>query len=87
MNGVPGFPFSIAYPAGVVSGLDAYNYQVGFVGKQIPNAALMVREGLRSSDRAPIYFDSDDLRGAGISRLHTERCYKIVIKKPNGNEA
>ncbi|MES2475540.1 MAG: hypothetical protein V4640_07150 [Verrucomicrobiota bacterium] len=39
----PGFPFSVHLPDGKVR---AYNYQMGFVGRQIPNAYLLFREGI-----------------------------------------
>jgi hypothetical protein len=40
----PGFPFSIKLPEGTVR---AYNYESGFIGRQIPNAYYLLREGLK----------------------------------------
>lgn len=39
----PGFPFSVSLPGGDVR---AYNYQMGFVGRQIPNAFFLIHEGI-----------------------------------------
>lgn len=39
----PGFPFSVLLPGGEVR---AYNYQMGFVGRQLPNAYFLLREGI-----------------------------------------
>lgn len=39
----PGFPFSVYLPSGDVR---AYNYQMGFVGRQIPNAFFLIHEGI-----------------------------------------
>jgi hypothetical protein len=39
----PGFPFSVLLPDGQVR---AYNYQSGFIGRQIPNAFFLIHEGL-----------------------------------------
>lgn len=42
----PGFPFSVYLPGGDVR---AYNYQMGFVGRQIPNAFFLIHEGIAHS--------------------------------------
>lgn len=39
----PGFPFSVFLPEGKVRG---YNYQMGFVGRQLPNAFFLIHEGI-----------------------------------------
>lgn len=39
----PGFPFSVLLPEGQVR---AYNYQMGFIGRQIPNAFYLIHQGL-----------------------------------------
>jgi len=39
----PGFPFSVYLPSGTVRG---YNYQMGFVGRQLPNAFFLIHEGI-----------------------------------------
>ncbi len=39
----PGFPFSVHLPGGNVR---AYNYQMGFIGRQLPNAWILMREGI-----------------------------------------
>lgn len=39
----PGFPFSVYLPDGKVR---AYNYQMGFVGRQLPNAFFLLHEGI-----------------------------------------
>lgn len=39
----PGFPFSVLLPDAQVR---AYNYQMGFIGRQIPNAFFLIHEGL-----------------------------------------
>lgn len=39
----PGFPFSVLLPSGTVR---AYNYQMGFVGRQLPDAFFLIHEGL-----------------------------------------
>lgn len=40
----PGFPFSVLLPSGKVR---AYNYQMGFIGRQLPNAYILIHQGLR----------------------------------------
>ncbi|MFC1737860.1 hypothetical protein ACFL1G_02285 [Planctomycetota bacterium] len=42
-----GFPFSVYLPEGTVR---VYNYQMGFIGRQIPNAYYFIREGLLGND-------------------------------------
>jgi hypothetical protein len=49
INGAPGFPFRILIN-GAVQQENDYNYNMGFVGMQIPNAALLIREGLKSGN-------------------------------------
>lgn len=39
----PGFPFSVYLPSGKVR---VYNYQMGFVGRQLPNAYILIHQGL-----------------------------------------
>ncbi len=39
----PGFPFSVHLPDGTVR---ACNYQMGFIGRQLPNASFLIRQGL-----------------------------------------
>ena len=39
----PGFPFSVNLPGGDAR---AYNYQMGFVGRQLPNAYILIHQGL-----------------------------------------
>lgn len=48
INGAAGVPFRIRLN-GTVDNAD-YNYNMGFVGQQIANGALLIREGLNSSD-------------------------------------
>ncbi|MES2439141.1 MAG: hypothetical protein V4584_08735 [Verrucomicrobiota bacterium] len=50
----PGFPFSVNLPRGDVR---AYNYQMGFVGRQLPNAFFLIHQGLAEK--------RDDLRTKG----------------------
>jgi hypothetical protein len=39
----PGFPFSVQLPSGEVR---SYNYQMGFVGRQLPNAYFLIHQGI-----------------------------------------
>ncbi|RYD25247.1 MAG: hypothetical protein EOP87_24765, partial [Verrucomicrobiaceae bacterium] len=39
----PGFPFSVDLPGGKAR---AYNYQMGFVGRQLPNAYVLIHQGI-----------------------------------------
>ncbi|MES2924462.1 MAG: hypothetical protein V4819_23115 [Verrucomicrobiota bacterium] len=39
----PGFPFSVNLPSGTARD---YNYQMGFVGRQLPNAYILIHQGL-----------------------------------------
>lgn len=48
VNGAPGFPFSVYLPNGIAR---AYNYQMGFIGFQISNAAFLLRKGLESKNK------------------------------------
>jgi hypothetical protein len=50
----PGFPFSVNLPSGAAR---AYNYQMGFVGRQLPNAYILIHQGLAEK--------RNDLRGKG----------------------
>ncbi|MCA9136162.1 MAG: hypothetical protein KDB00_05370 [Planctomycetales bacterium] len=43
----PGFPFSVYVPSGTVR---LYNYQMGFIGRQIPNAYFLLQHGFDSND-------------------------------------
>ncbi len=47
INRAPGFPFAIQLN-GVVQKKSDYSYNMGFVGMEIPNAALLIREGIKS---------------------------------------
>ncbi|WP_407429502.1 hypothetical protein [Arcticibacter sp.] len=47
INGAPGWPFSIYIPNGNVR---AYNYQMGFIGFQLPNAYYLLRSGLENGN-------------------------------------
>ncbi len=49
INGAAGVPFRILLSGTVGSNSD-YNFDMGFVGMQIPNAALLIREGLNSNN-------------------------------------
>ncbi|GAA5129693.1 hypothetical protein JIN84_03680 [Luteolibacter yonseiensis] len=51
----PGFPFSVYLPGGDVR---VYNYQMGFVGRQLPNAYFLIHQGI-AEKRA-------DLRRKGV---------------------
>ena len=42
----PGFPFSVLLPEGQAR---AYNYQMGFVGRQLPNAFFLLHEGIEQN--------------------------------------
>jgi len=59
INGVAGLPFRI-HLNGQIDSAD-YNYNMGFVGQQIGNAALLIREGIQSS--------SSNLRKKGVQML------------------
>lgn len=48
LNGAPGWPFSIYVPNGNAR---AYNYQMGFIGFQIPNAYYLIRGGLKTGNQ------------------------------------
>ncbi|MEO5913806.1 MAG: hypothetical protein ABIS50_06210 [Luteolibacter sp.] len=39
----PGFPFSVNLPSGTAR---AYNYQMGFIGRQLPNAYVLIHQGI-----------------------------------------
>jgi len=47
VNGAPGWPFSIYLPNGIAR---AYNYQMGFIGFQLSNAAFLLRHGLETGN-------------------------------------
>jgi hypothetical protein len=47
----PGLPFSVYLPSGKVR---AYNYQMGFIGCQIPDAYYLLYEGFERKDEAMI---------------------------------
>lgn len=55
INNSPGFPFRIQLNGTAAN--EDYNWNMGFVGMQLPNAALLVREGFRKGD--------DQLRSKG----------------------
>jgi hypothetical protein len=46
-NGTAGFPFRIPMDGIILDSMD-YNFDMGFVGMQIPNAGFLLHEGLRS---------------------------------------
>lgn len=48
INDAPGFPFRIQLNGTAVA--EDYNYNMGFVGMELPNAALLIREGLRTGN-------------------------------------
>jgi len=50
INAAPGEPFRIPFPSGIVSDPLDYNYQMGFVGMQLPNAAILIRGGLNTTN-------------------------------------
>jgi hypothetical protein len=45
----PGFPFSVYLPEGNVR---LYNYQMGFIGRQLSNAYFLIHQGLASGSRS-----------------------------------
>lgn len=45
----PGFPFSVNLPAGTARN---YNYQMGFVGRQLPNAYFLIHQGIADKNAA-----------------------------------
>ncbi|RFM27027.1 RICIN domain-containing protein [Deminuibacter soli] len=49
INGAPGVPFRIKLD-GTVESQNDYNYDMGFVGMQLPNAALLIREGINANN-------------------------------------
>lgn len=51
IGGAPGWPFSVYLPAGNVR---AYDYQMGFIGFQIPNAYYLLRKGIEAKDKSMI---------------------------------
>lgn len=50
INGVPGFPFYMD----LAGNNPLYTYDMGFVGNQIANASLLIREGIRRNDNSLI---------------------------------
>ena len=53
INGAAGEPFRVPWRTGVVTNLLDYNYDLGFVGMQLPNAAILIREGFNTTN-APL---------------------------------
>lgn len=49
INGAPGVPFQIKLD-GTLNSQNDYNYDMGFVGMQIPNASLLIREGINANN-------------------------------------
>lgn len=49
INGAPGVPFRIKLDGTLASSSD-YNYDMGFVGMEIPNAALLIRDGILTNN-------------------------------------
>lgn len=43
----PGFPFSVNLPSGTARN---YNYQMGFVGRQLPNAYFLIHQGIANKN-------------------------------------
>lgn len=52
----PGFPFSVHLPDGKAT---AYNYQMGFIGRQLPNAFILLHQGIEAK--------REDLRDTGTA--------------------
>ena len=52
INGAPGEPFRVPWRTGIVTNLLDYNYDMGFVGMQLPNAAILIREGFITTNAA-----------------------------------
>ena len=52
VNGVPGEPFRIPWPTGLITDQGDVNYDMGFVGMQLPNAAILIREGFNRTNAA-----------------------------------
>lgn len=51
LNGAPGLPFSVYLPNGKPR---AYNYQMGFIGFQLPIAYYLLRNGFEQQDQKQI---------------------------------
>ena len=52
INAAAGEPFQVPWQTGIVTNRLDYNYQMGFVGMQLPNAAILIREGFNSTNSA-----------------------------------
>ena len=50
INSAPGQPFQVLWKTGLLATPDDDNYQMGFVGMQLPNAAILVREGFSTTN-------------------------------------
>jgi hypothetical protein len=50
INSAGGEPFRVPWPSGVVTNQLDYNYDMGFVGMQLPNAAILIREGFNTTN-------------------------------------
>ncbi|RFM27029.1 hypothetical protein DXN05_16285 [Deminuibacter soli] len=51
IGGAPGWPFSVYLPSGNTR---AYDYQMGFIGFQVPNAYYLLRCGLETNNQSMI---------------------------------
>ena len=50
VDGAPGFPFRLSLPEGRLEGPEWINYQMGFIGQQLPLAFLMIKHGIDDGD-------------------------------------
>ena len=75
-NGCPGFPFRLKLPKGNLEGDEFINYQMGFIGQQLPLAYHLLRygllnhnEGIRHKGEAIVdFWAAHSLTNAGIPR-------------------
>ncbi len=77
VNEAPGWPFSIYLPNGVAR---AYNYQMGFIGAQISNAAFLLRYGLENNNQRLVkrasevidFWIHDSMTDVGLPKTWTD---------------
>lgn len=77
LNGASGWPFSIYLPNGVAR---AYNYQMGFIGAQISNAAFLLRYGLENDNQELVrrasevidFWVRDSMTDVGLPKTWTD---------------
>lgn len=50
ISGTAGEPFQLQWPTGITTNLMDYSQEMGFAGMQLPNAAIMIREGFHSTN-------------------------------------